>query len=294
MGPDDFYFEESNPKKVFLTILLILFIIGVLFGIYKYISKRDFIKLSSVDVELGTIVSTDIKDYIKSGKYEGYTLDVSNVHLDDEGLTDSVGEYSFTVKKNKSVLKGKIYVKDTTAPIVEVAELTVGVDEEFDVEDFLTSCTDLSGQCFVSYKEDKDEDYNKAEGTYDITLKIKDKYNNTTTKTTKLIVKSDFSLADLKATNIEVTSIYPIDNDWDETYTLKFPKGISEEDDQFESKILELAKHDFSKYYEETIKDQTMITIYNKYHFVLGFSIKLEFDDGTIIYVPEDIKETED
>lgn len=294
MGPDDFYFEESNPKKVFLTILLILFIIGVFFGIYKYISKRDFIKLNNVDVELGTVVSTDIKDYIKSGKYEGYTLDVSNVHLDDEGLTDSVGEYSFTVKKNKSVLKGKIYVKDTTAPIVEVAELTVGVDEEFNVNDFLTSCTDLSGECFVSYKEDKEKDYNKAEGTYDITLTIKDKYNNTTTKTTKLIVKSDFSLADLKATNTEVTSIYPIDNDWDETYTLKFSKGISEEGDQFEAKILELATHDFSKYYEEKIKDQTIITIYNKYHFVLGFSVKLEFDDGTTIYVPKDIKETED
>ncbi|MDD4187155.1 MAG: hypothetical protein PHX04_00030 [Bacilli bacterium] len=294
MADDDFYFEESNPKKVFLTILLILFIIGVLFGIYKYIAKRDFIKLNNVEVELGSAVSTDIKDYIKSGKYEGYTLDVSNVHLDNEGLADSIGEYSFTVKKNNNILKGKIYVKDTTAPRVEVTELTVGLNEEFDINDFLISCEDLSEECFVTYASDKEKKYNQAEGTYDITLKIKDKYNNETTKTTKLIVKEGFSLADLKATNNDATNIYPVDDDWDETYTLKFSRGISEEDEEFEAKILELAKHDFSEYYEETIKNQTMITIYNKYNFVLGFSIKLEFEDGNIIYVPEDVKKNED
>ena len=42
---DDFYYEESNPKHVFIKCLGILFILGVCLGIFLYYKDRNTIKL---------------------------------------------------------------------------------------------------------------------------------------------------------------------------------------------------------------------------------------------------------
>lgn len=287
MIDEDFYFEESNPKKVFLICLLILFLIGVGFGAYKYYDKQTNIRLKTVEIELGDKVPSDISHYIKSGKYDGYSIDISNVHVNEEENTDSVGEYSYTVKKDKNILKGKIIVKDTTPPEVELQDLTVGLNEDYDINDFLVSCNDLSEVCHVYYANSKDEEYVKEEGTYEISLKIKDKYNNEITKKVNLIVNKDASLKELKASDTTVTNIYPIDDQWDNTYTVKFKKGLAEKDDELEEALLELVNIDFDSKYEDKIKEQTLLIIYNKYNFALGLSIKLEFENGKVIYVSE-------
>ena len=72
MVDEEFYFEESNPKKVLLTILVILFVFGIFVGGYYYYDKQNNVKLKTVTVELGATLSTDINDYIKSGKTDGY------------------------------------------------------------------------------------------------------------------------------------------------------------------------------------------------------------------------------
>ena len=285
MIDEDFYFEESNPKKVFLTCLFIFFFLGIGAGAYYYFSGRNNINLKKIAIELGDKVPSEISTYIKSGNYQGYSLDVSGIHVDENGNTDSVGEYSYKIIKENKVLKGKIIVKDTTSPIAEVQELTVGLNEDFDVEEFLISCEDLSEVCYTSYSNSKQEEYINEEGTYEISLKITDKYNNEIIKKTKLIVSKNASLRGLKAADKTVTNIYPVDKNWNQTYTVKFEEGISEDDVEFETKILELASRDFESEYEEKIINQTLLTIYNKYNFVLGFSVKLEFEEGKIIYV---------
>lgn len=288
MVDEEFYFEESNPKKVLLTILLILFVFGIFVGGYYYYDKQNNVKLKTVTVELGGALSTDINDYIKSGKTDGYTLDLSSVYTDDDGILNSVGEYSYKLKKGNIVKKGKLFVKDTTPPIVEVQELTIGLNEEYDLSDFLTSCTDLSEVCNVSFKNDKYYDLSETEGTHEVTLIINDRYNNEVTKKTKLIVSKDYSLKDVKSTNDEVSAIYPLDESWDKTYTVKFDKAISEDDEGFDSKILELVNRDFNALYDEEIKEKTMLTIYNRYNLVIGFSMRLEFVSGKVKYVQAD------
>lgn len=288
MVDEEFYFEESNPKKVLLTILVILFVFGIFVGGYYYYDKQNNVKLKTVTVELGGALSTDINDYIKSGKTDGYTLDLSSVYTDDDGILNSVGEYSYKLKKGNIVKKGKLFVKDTTPPIVEVQELTIELNEEYDLSDFLTSCTDLSEVCNVSFKNDKYYDLSETEGTHEVTLIIKDRHNNEVTKKTKLIVSKDYSLKDVKSTNDEVSAIYPLDESWDKTYTVKFDKAISEDDEGFDSKILELVNRDFNALYDEEIKEKTMLTIYNRYNLVIGFSMRLEFVSGKVKYVQAD------
>ncbi|MDD2505197.1 MAG: hypothetical protein PHF21_02855 [Bacilli bacterium] len=294
MIDEEFYFEESNPKKVFLTILTMLFVFGLCAGAYYYIDKQDNLKLKSITVELGSPLSNNIEDYIKSGKYEGYFLDTSKIHVDDEGNVDSVGEYSFTLSKENIMKKGKLYVKDTTPPIVTLKDLTIGINEDFDLDDFVESCIDLSGICNVSFVKEKDSELINKEGTYEINLKIKDKYNNEVVKKATLIVSKGFILSELKAKDKEVSNIYPQDENWKDIYTVKFKKGLDEEDEDFEEEILKLANFDFSLLYEKKIVNKTIISIFNKYNYIIGLTMKLEFDDNEVLYVPSSALEKED
>ncbi|MDD4706249.1 MAG: hypothetical protein PHS24_03455 [Bacilli bacterium] len=287
MKDEDFYIEETSPLKVFLMSLLILFIIGVFGGLYYFYFYYNEVKLKNITIELGNPVPNDIDKYINDHKNKTYKTDMSNISVDEKGNTNSVGEYSYLVYVGKEIKKGKVYVKDTTAPIVKLKELTVGLNEVFEPDDFLESCIDLSQVCYVNYAKEADENLNSAVGEYQVTLEIKDKYDNIAKEKTKLIVSESSSLSATKANDMEVSSIYPIDNNWNKVFTIKFIKGISEQDKTFEQKILEITNFDFGSLFEEKIKNQTLLTIYNKYNYVIGFSIKLEFDNGEIIYVTE-------
>ncbi|MDD2409159.1 MAG: hypothetical protein PHD03_00335 [Bacilli bacterium] len=287
MIDEDFYIEETSSLKVFLVSLLVLFILGVFAGLYYFYFYYNDVKLKDITIELGNSVFYDIDKYIIDHKNETYKIDMSNISVDEKGNTNSVGEYSYLVYIGKEIKKGKVYVKDTTPPIVELKELIVGLNEEFEPDDFLASCIDLSQVCHVNYIKETDENLNATVGEYTVTLEIKDKYDNITKKKTKLIVSETSSLSAIKASDMEISSIYPIDNDWNKVFTIKFIKGISEQDNTFEQKILEITNFDFSSLFEDKIKNQTLLTVYNKYNYVIGFSVKLEFDNDKIIYVTE-------
>lgn len=285
MIDQEIYLEEANSKSVFKTILTMVFILGIFSGVYYFYFYHEPIRLKKIEIELGDKPSLDVNDYIKNNEVYEYELDLSKLSLDDEGRTNSTGEYSYTITTDNEELKGKIFVVDTTKPDVVLSELTVGLNEEFDVEDFVESCFDLSNECHVRYQKEADESLTEKEGTYDINLKISDRYGNEVTKKTKLIVKEGASLSLLKSSDTEVYKIYPIDKDWDETYTIKFEKGLHEYSDEFETEILFITNQDFSVLFDAPIKNQTLLSIYNKYHYVIGLSMKFELEDNSIIYL---------
>lgn len=287
MVDEDFYIEKSSPLKIFFTFLLSLLVLGVFVGVYFFYFYHEPIKLKTITIELGAKVPSDPNYYVKGSKKHKYIIDLSSVSVDEEGITNSVGEYSYKVTLGKESKKGKIYVKDTTPPIVELKELTVGLNEDFEVEDFVLSCEDLSEICFVYYKKESEENLSENVGEYNVTLSIKDKYDNTITKTTKLIVSKDASLNAVKSNDLTPASLYPKDEKWNNTYTVKFSKGLLETDESFEAQILTLTNTDFMSLFEEKVIHQTLLNVYNQYNYVIGFSMKLEFENGNIVYVTE-------
>lgn len=292
---EEILIEESNPKKVLKALFGIIFVTGIFIGLYYFYFYHEEIKVKNITVELGEKLITDVNYYIKGDKEYNFEIDISNVSVDENGLTDSVGEYSYKIFVNEDELKGKIFVEDTTPPLVELKELKVGLNEEFDPHDFIVSCSDLSLICDVYYHKKSDEKLNENEGVYTLTLEIKDRYGNTTLKDATLKVNKEYSLSKLKAGDNEVFKVYPQDDNWNNTYTVKFDEGLFEEDDDFEIELLNLTNYDFSKLFEESIVNQTLLTIYNKYNYVLGLSMKVELDNGKIIYVLEkDLEEQVD
>lgn len=288
----DFYIEETHPLKVVLLIIVILGLLG--YGIYWYYQHYlvDKIYLNKVTVELGEKVPTDINLYIKGKNITDYKLDISSVMVDENNLTNSVGEYSYKVINNNHTLKGKIYVKDTTEPVVEVKTLTVGVNEEFSPSEFVTKCEDLSLPCTIKYKKPSDENLNEKEGTYNLKIVVKDNEDNEVVKDVTLIVTKDNSLKEIKEKDLEYDHLSIDEALWNKTYTLKLEKAIDSETTDYEKLISDISIKEYA--FDKSVTNKEIIVAYNKYDYVIGFSLKYTFDDGSNVFITneEPISET--
>lgn len=279
----DFYIEETSPLKIFITILVfILIIAGGLYYYYNY-RKENVVKLKNITVELGMPLSKDINSYIECAYPERYKLDLSNISIDENGNTNSTGEYSYKIIKNNEIKKGKLYVKDTTPPVVETQELTVGVNEEFDPSEFVSKCDDLSLPCIVKYKNNSEAKINNNEGTYNIDIIVSDNEGNSIKKNVTLHVSGTDTLKSTKASDLNFDHLSENDESWNQTYTLKLEKAISEESLKYDELIENISTKDYN--FDKEISNKKIIVVYNKYNYVLGFSVKITFNDNTVLYV---------
>ena len=184
---DDFYLEETSKKEIFFKIFITLIIVAcaVLLGMYL-IGKNSLHINKEITVEVGDTLSKKVSDYVL-GKIKNtteYKIKVDKLKLGEK--VEKTGEYKYTVKYNNHIKEGVIKVVDTKAPVVSVQDLTVGLNEDYDLDDFVTSCEDYSKPCTIQLKDDKE--YTSV-GTYDITLVISDTFNNKTEKKAKLTIK---------------------------------------------------------------------------------------------------------
>lgn len=100
--------------------------------------------------------------------------------------TETVGTYKCLVKIWGLIpMNVTVDVVDTTAPTVELKELSVNYGEECGPEDFILSAIDKSA---VTYEFIEAPDTTKL-GSQNITIKATDTYNNSTTQTAVLTVK---------------------------------------------------------------------------------------------------------
>lgn len=280
---EDFYIEENSTVKIILIIVVVIFLGGCIFYGYNKMYKPNYVKLKKVTVELGDVLNTDIKNYIECDDYSKYTLDLGNIKLDDDGRVMSTGEYSYKIIGNNNTKKGKIFVKDTTAPIALVKDLTVGVNETYEVADFVTSCEDLSLPCHITYKNKGDINLNKSSGEYTLSIVISDNEGNETIKNVKLIVREGYSYQEEKEKDLEYSYTSNDDSNWNKTYTLKLDKAINDEDAKFDDLLKTISAKEYQ--IDGNIKDKEIIIIYNKYDYVIGLSIKVTLEDGKVIFI---------
>ncbi|MCH5167683.1 MAG: hypothetical protein J1F35_07350 [Erysipelotrichales bacterium] len=291
----EFYFEETNPKKVKAVIITILVVGLLLCGVFLYIRNLYTLNVKKeVVFEAGTKISYDVTDYInnKIVDKDDYTLLFSSVTMEDD-ILNKVGTYTFKVKYKNITRSGKIKVVDTTAPVVEVQELTVGEGEEFETSEFITKCEDYSLPCDVTYEKKSDENNYKKEGSYTFKIVIRDNQNNKATKEVNLTVKKGFNLTNTKESDLTIDHTDPEFSDWNDKMVLKFSKGYdpNEIDDTDEyGEFLEISGDDLHKYidplYENNaIVEKQLIDVYNKYGLLIGFAIRIKLDNGLYLYL---------
>lgn len=290
----EFYFEESNPHKTKkIIIVLILLFILVCGGFFYFRSKYTLNIKKNLKFEAGSILPSEVSAYVKNKVIDenDYTLMMESVTTEDNVLT-KVGEYSFKIKYKNITKSGKLKVVDTVAPRVEVSELTIGVDEEFEVDDFITVCEDYSKPCSVSYDNQNDEKLTKEEGTHNFKINISDSVGNTIKRDVVLNVKKGYSAKENKESDLKTHHIDPDFSDWNNDIIIKFDKGYDpneiDETDVY-GELMELSGDDLHKYLDplymnNEIREKQIIQVYNKYGLVIGYAIRVKLDNGLYLY----------
>lgn len=295
MEENEFYIEESNPKKTKLIIVVIILIISVLFVALLYYRNLYTLNVkNTVTYEVGEKLDKNVLNYLENkviDEYD-YRLNLNGVPTKD-GILNKVGKYTYKVKYKSITKKGTIEVVDTKPPVVEVTSLTVGVKEDFELDEFITKCEDYSKPCNVLYKNEKDEHLNEKAGDYTFNIVISDVYNNKVTKRVKLEVKKNYSREKIKKKDLKVDHIEPDYKDWNNEMILTYSEGVDanklDEDSRY-TYLLDLAGGDLSiylpsEYMTNVIEEAEIIFVYNKYDYVIGFAVRVKLDNGKVLYL---------
>lgn len=275
---EEFYYEESSLKHVFVKCLIIILVLGICFGVFCFYRKENTIRLKYITLEVGDDLSNNVIDYLENGERfsDEYKLSLKDVN------TNMVGEYTYTVKYNKHIEKGKIKVVDTTKPVIETSDVIIGVNEELKLDSLITSCKDNSLPCKVSFKNEKDVNKLKKVGEYEIDVEVSDAVGNITETTVKITTSTTETMSSLQTDDLNYFTNSENDDRIDHVLFLELDKAIDEETLEYEGLIQELSTVDFSEYLndDEELYDVKLITVYNKYSYVIGFQVLATFTDG--------------
>ena len=187
--------EKIKPSKVAQKFqnsmaLFSLIVIIALGSFWYYIThaptEKDF-KPLTVEIELGEKLPIRTSSYVEPGKGEIdellYALDTSNVKLEE------AGEYEFTVTYKGITKTGKIIIKDTTKPLLEVRPVYVVEGGTYNAASFVESCIDWSG-CNYSFQNSETEQKYTTPGSYVVYVVATDAYQNSVTKQASLIIEA--------------------------------------------------------------------------------------------------------
>ena len=188
-------------KKKRIIIVVIAIVICITIGSLIFISQRN--KKSNEKVEeqikikkevIVPVMSELLKvddyfDKLENSKSAKITYYIDDSEVEFEEKYREIGKYKVVINYNGKNYTTTLKVVDTEAPVVEVKELEITKDSEYNAKDFIVSCSDNSEkECLISFKE---ENVYKDVGTYKITIVAKDESGNATEKQTKLIIQEN-------------------------------------------------------------------------------------------------------
>ncbi len=179
--------EQKKLNKNTLIGLIMLIIVAV-FAVYYFNKPKEEFEVISFDVELGDKLPPRISSYVKSPDGTvtdeiSYKLDTSNV------IIDEIGTYQYSVLHNGKIKYGNINIVDTTAPKLEVKNLVINEGTNYEAQEFVANCVDLTG-CNYSFEEAGTEKKYTTPGTYAIYIVAKDAFDNRTIKQASLTIEA--------------------------------------------------------------------------------------------------------
>ncbi|MBD5523966.1 MAG: DUF5011 domain-containing protein [Lachnospiraceae bacterium] len=136
---------------------------------------------SEYTMELGESLSKE--DLLYDSDRDGYRIDQSDIDVINES---GVGEYMVASLVDENVCK--VRVADTTPPELSVTDISVFKGKKVTVDDFVETCSDISGDVEVSLVTEPDVD---TPGVQTMTIKATDINGNTATATATLAVVRD-------------------------------------------------------------------------------------------------------
>lgn len=193
MKTERYYIEKIIKKIVGILIIPLSMLIGPKPVLGFYYEPNIHVKLMDVMVELGDKLPEEINLYTNIITNGNDLAIESNVPLDKDGYTTTIGEFNYYLVYNDSTyryskltnVKSTIKVVDTIKPIIKLKEnVEFDYNSEFKLDD-VAECIDLSN-CKLSTLEEVDT---TKSGEYEIEITAVDEGNNTTNAKVKFKVK---------------------------------------------------------------------------------------------------------
>lgn len=200
-----FFNKRVNSKKrnIINAIIIIVAIIGIIicFMITKNLSKTSDSPSQEVIVTLQEEISRDINS--GAPDTDVYFLELSGISESDIIVNydnvdfSTLGSYEVYVTVLDEEYVVLLNVVDVSSPELIVESVTIEEGSTYSYNDFVTSCSDNSGEeCILSFstggvdEEGDSVDYSSftSSGTYTIVILAKDASGNETYKTTNLII----------------------------------------------------------------------------------------------------------
>lgn len=283
---EDFLDVTESSKKVGIILLIIILLIAV--AGYFLVFKRFYFSLKTVEVELGSNLSTDVADYLNqsNSSSKNFKLDISSINK------DVVGEYTYTVTYNNITKKGKLKIVDTTPPEFTLQELIVEEGSDYYLGDFLATCEDLSKPCLVNLKDESDEVKFSTVGSYSIGITVSDLYGNSKSATASLKVVDAGSYIDPRTLDLDYASNSKGLDPFEGTIYEKLDRAVAPDSEEAKDMMNIVGIVDIESYVETnypgyTLKSSEIIELYNKSSYIIGYSIMITINNGkdTIVYV---------
>lgn len=174
----------------------------------KSVNKENIVK-DSLQIEINSQVPKPT-DYFEDSPKENLNINYYQNEKEVELKTDVVTSYDVIISGNKNY-RSKLNIVDTTAPEVELKNVTIFENNSYFPQDFISSYKDNSGSDKYTIEFVNSDQANlKKVGTYDISLKVCDVNNVCTEKNTVLKIntksKNDSKKEEQKPTKVESPS----------------------------------------------------------------------------------------
>lgn len=168
--------EKKNIAKIIVIIIGITILVIV--GIISCLVFKP--KFKDIQIELGT-KEIKVEDFLMNKIYKSkseFITDISGIDL------SQVGEYEIVLKFMNKEQKVTLKIADTTPPEVKFKDITRYIDYQINPEDFIIDKKDASEMTVQVIEPPEISEFKD----YQVTIKVKDKYDNETVKTCKLTI----------------------------------------------------------------------------------------------------------
>lgn len=210
---------KKKSNKTLIVVLAIILIAAIGYGVYYYLhmgNKGNQLKLKTVKVEINSTISTNINDYIESGK-----ADSSCTSNFNEVLINKAGTYDYKIICNSGTYKGTIIVVDEASPRVITKSAVVKVGAAIKPDDFIESCSSGS-ECEYSFVDSNEvTNLTKQVGTHEVSINVKDPDTGNSK-----VVKAYLIVIDKDITHNIVCNSASITSNDSHTYVIKDTLGI--------------------------------------------------------------------
>ncbi len=172
--------EEKIEKKNIAKIIAIIIGITILViaGIISCLVFKP--KFKDIQIELGT-KEIKLEDFLINKIYKSkseFITDISGIDL------SQVGEYEIVLKFMNKEQRVTLKIADTTPPEVKFKDITRYIDYQINPEDFIIDKKDASEMTVQVIEPPEISEFKD----YQVTIKVKDKYDNETVKTCKMTI----------------------------------------------------------------------------------------------------------